>query len=58
MYYSSMNYLYIKAKLDLIVKINVYIINENDSLKLHHHLVRVYLPYPRETRKQSNKVTK
>ena len=58
MNYSSMNYLYIKAKLDLIVKINVYIINENDSLKLHHHSARVYLPYPRETRKQSNKVTK
>ena len=58
MNYSSMNYLYIKAKLDLIVKINVYIINENDSLKLQHHLARVYLPYPRETRKQSNKVTK
>ena len=33
MNYSSMSYLYIKAKLDLIVKINVYIINKNDSLK-------------------------
>ena len=53
-----MNYLYVKAKLDLIVKINVYIVNENNSLKLQHHLARVYLPYPRETRKQSNKVTK
>ena len=40
-----------------LVKINVYIINENDSLKLQHHLARVYLPYPNETRKQSNKVT-
>ena len=53
-----MNYLYVKAKLDLIVKINVYIVNENNSLKLQHHLARVYLHYPRETRKQSNKVTK
>ena len=58
MKYSSMNYLYVKAKLDLIVKINVYIVNENNSLKLQHHLARVYLHYPRETRKQSNKVTK
>ena len=52
MNYSSMSYLYIKAFLDLIVKKNVYIINENDSLKLQHHLARVYLPYPRKTRKK------
>ena len=40
-----------------LVKINVYIIDENDFLKLQHHLAGVYLPYPRETREQSNKVT-
>ena len=46
-----------KPKSTWLVKINVYIINENDSLKLQHHLARGYLPYPRETRTQSNKVT-
>ena len=46
MNYSSMNSLYIKDLLDLPVKINVYSINENDPLKLQHHLARVYLPHP------------
>ena len=39
MNYSSINYLSIKAYLDLIVKIKVYIINENGSLKLAHFCI-------------------